>query len=308
MKKQYTTLLLAVLASLVLTIPAQAVCNPGKEELQQSILDFHGIETDMDIYNYLTLDAMTMTREAAVTAIIRSFGVYPANEPDHVWADELAQSQEYRPYIDYARRIGITQGIGNNRFDPKRLVTDCELQLMLERVKEISIEPKYPLVYDSPLCKLLSSDIQRGLSRVPDFLLETFYSEGRSIIATTSPFNRDGVSFPSRYVGMFWNEGNIWIAVMCDACPYYNQDENTIHELGHYLAYRTRLFDRQAVPNERDWLVRAYREYGDTNNDEFFADSFVMYITQPEQMKENAPTVYSHIESCLQLFVRRCVT
>ena len=78
MKKHYTTLLLAILTSLVLTIPAQAVCNPGKEELQQSILDFHGIETDMDVCNYLTLDAMTMTREAAVTAIIRSFGVYPA--------------------------------------------------------------------------------------------------------------------------------------------------------------------------------------------------------------------------------------
>ena len=49
----------------------------------------------MDVSSYLTLDAETMTREAAVTAVVRSFGVYPADEADYVWADEGAQGEQY---------------------------------------------------------------------------------------------------------------------------------------------------------------------------------------------------------------------
>lgn len=306
MRKMKTKLCLAVLVSLLLTTTAYAVSNPTAEELQQTILDFHDIETETDVCGYLTLDSQRMTREAAVTAVIRSFGVYPANEPDYVWTDELAQDKEYRPYIDYARRMGITQGIGGNRFDPKRLVTDWELQTMLERAA--GIEPKYSLVYDSPFCKLLSADIQCGLSQVPELLLEKFHNEGRSIIATTNPFERDGIRLPNRYIGMFWNEGDIWLAVTDDNHPFPDQDETVIHELGHYLGYRTRLLNRQSIPNERDWLTSFYRYYSNENDDEFFADSFVVYVLWPEELKANAPTIYNHIESCLQLFARRYVT
>ena len=63
------------------------------DEAMGIILDHHGVETGMQIADYLTLDAEEMTREAAVTAVVRSFGVYPADEPDHLWADEAEQSE-----------------------------------------------------------------------------------------------------------------------------------------------------------------------------------------------------------------------
>lgn len=283
---------------LVLCVPARADDGLSMDEAMDIILAHHGVVTDMDVTDYLTLDAEEMTREAAVTAVVRSYGVYPAGEPDYVWADETEQSEAYRPYIDYAQRMGITEGVGGNRFAPARPVTAWELRTMLDRAD--GIQPEYSLAYDSPLCRLLSADIQRGLSMVPAFIMERFYTEGRTITATTCPIVRnDGAVLSDQYVGWIWYEGDMWLSVAADNEPYTRQDRAAIHEIGHYLGHRTRLLDRNRVSGERNWLTHRYRRYCNESNHEFYADSFVAYILWPEEMAANAPTVYQHIEECL---------
>ena len=84
-------IVLVVIAAIILCVPAQAQDYLSIEEAIDIILDYHNIETDITrIADYLTLDTENeaMTREIAVTAIVRSFGIYPANELNHVWADE----------------------------------------------------------------------------------------------------------------------------------------------------------------------------------------------------------------------------
>ena len=284
---------------LALCVPAHAEDNElSMDEAMGIILDHHGVITDMDVADYLTLDAETMTREAAVTAVVRSFGVYPADEQDYVWSDEDEQGEQYRPYIDYAKCMGITVGVGNGCFAPKRSVTEWELRTTLERAD--GIEPEYPISYDSPLCKLLSADIQRGLSMSPAFLVYSFYKERRTITAATNPIVLDnGDMLPERYIGWIWYEGDMWLSVTCRGHPCYDQDMAAIHELGHYLGHRTRLLNRYSVAEERDWLMEFFRDYCNESNHEFFADSFVAYILWPEEMAANAPTVYRHIETCL---------
>ena len=268
------------------------------DEAMGIILDHHGVATEMDVADYLTLDAEVMTREAAVTAVVRSFGVYPADEQDYVWSDEDEQGEQYRPYIDYAKCMGITVGVGNGCFAPKRSVTEWELRTMLERAD--GIEPEYPISYDSPLCKLLSADIQRGLSMSPAFLVYSFYKEGRTITAATNPIVLDnGDTLPERYIGWIWYEGDMWLAVTYRGHPCYDQDMTAIHELGHYLGHRTKLLNRYSVAAERDWLMEFFRDYCNESSHEFFADSFVAYILWPEEIAANAPTVYRHIETCL---------
>lgn len=283
-----------------------ALCAPvhaedsglSMDEAMDIILDHHGVVTDMDVADYLTLDAEAMTREAAVAAVVRSYGVYPVDEPDYVWVDEAEQAEIYRPYIDYAQRIGITEGVGGNRFAPTRPVTAWELRTMLDRAD--GIQPEYPLSYESPICKLLSADIQRGLSMAPAFIVDGFYGEGRTITATTNPIVRDdGAVLPERYIGWIWYEGDMWIAVDCHGHPYYEQCMAVIHELGHYLGHRTKLLNRYSVAPERDWLMEFFRDYCNESNHEFFADSFVAYILWPEEMQASMPTVYAHIERCL---------
>ena len=284
---------------LALCVPIHAEDSGlSMDEAMDIILEHHGVETEIDVSGYLTLDAEAMTREAAVAAVIRSYGIYPADEADYVWADEGAQGEQYRPYIDYAQRMGITDGVGGNRFAPTRPVTAWELRAMLDRAE--GIQPEYPLAYDSPLCRLLSAETQRGLSLIHDFLVDKFYQEGRVIHATGTPIILpNGSSLSDQYVGWIQYEGDVWISVEVGNAPYWYQYEAAIHELGHYLGYRTALLDRNRVPEERDWLIRRYRPYCNENNHEFFADSFVAYILWPAELQENAPTVYAHIEACL---------
>ena len=296
-KKNKLFLFLAVCAALC--SPVHAEDNGlSMDEAMDIILAHHGVETEIDVSGYLTLDAETMTREAAVTEVVRSFGVYPADEQDYVWSDEDEQDEAYRPYIDYAKRMGITAGVGGNRFASTRPVTAWELRTMLDRAD--GIEPEYPLYYASPICKLLSADIQRGLSVVPAFLLDSFYEEGRTITASTSPIVLDdGDTLPERYIGWIRYEGDMWIAVNYHGHPCYDQDMAAIHELGHYLGHRTKLLNRYSVAPERDWLMEFFRDYCNESNHEFFADSFVAYILWPAELAANAPTVYQHIETCL---------
>lgn len=283
---------------LALCVPARADGGLSMDEAMDIILAHHGVVTDMNVADYLTLDAEAMTREAAVTAVVRSFGVYPADEQDYVWSDEDEHGEQYRPYIDYAKRMGITDGVGGNRFAPARPVTAWELQTMLDRAD--GIQPEYPLVYDAPVYQLLSAETQRGLSLIPDFLVDKFYQDGRVIHATGTPIILpNGFSISDQYVGLIQYEGDVWISVECDGKPFSYQDRTSIHELGHYLGYRTALLDRNRVPEERDWLIRRYRPYCNENNHEFFADSFTAYILWPAELQENAPTVYAHIEACL---------
>ena len=291
-------LFIFLIISIILCIPAHAEDKLSVNEVMNIILDYHDIETDIDVSEYLTLSAVDMTREAAITAVIRSYGIYPANEPDYLWVDEAEQIEAYRPYIDYAHRMGITDGVGGNRFAPARPVTAWELRTMLDRAN--GIQPKYPLTYDSPICRLLSAETQRGLSLVPDFLVDKFYQEGRVIHATgTLIILPNGSCLSDLYAGWIQYEGDMWLSVECDGEPYSHQDRTVIHEIGHYLGHRTVLIDRNTVPKERDWLSHRYRKYCNENNHEFFADSFVAYILWPEEMAFNAPTVYKHIETCL---------
>ena len=72
----------------LLCIPVYAQGTLTTEEVINTILSYHNIETDIDIADYLTLNAESMTREVAITAIVRSYGVYPVDEPNYIWEDE----------------------------------------------------------------------------------------------------------------------------------------------------------------------------------------------------------------------------
>ena len=302
-KKNKLFLFLAVCAALC--VPAHAEDSGlSMDEAMGIILEHHGVDTEMDVADYLTLDAEAMTREAAVTAVVRSFGVYPADEPDRLWADEEDQDEVYRPYIDYAQRIGITVGVGDGYFAPKQQVTELDLRTMLERAE--GIQPEYPLVYDAPIYQLLSVETQHGLSLVPNFLVDRFYQEGRVIHAAGNPIVMpNGSHLSGQYAGWIQFDGDVWLSVEVGNAPYWYQCEAAIHELGHYLGYRTALLDRNRVPEERDWLIRRYRSYCNESNHEFFADSFVAYILYPEELAANAPTVYQHIKMCLKKMENR---
>lgn len=291
-----------IVSIIVLCIPSYAKDYLSIEEAIDIILDYHNIETDIDMADYLTLNAKEITREVAVTAIIRFYGVYPVDEPDYIWEDEEEQNIQYRPYIDYARRIGITNGVKDNYFLPNRLITKQELDTMLQRASNIKIEPVYKIIYVDPLYKSLSADFQYGLSLCPDYLVDRFYKERNTITASTDPITtQNGGHISKNYAGIIYYDKGIWLITLNEDKPYKYQCETIVHEIGHFLCYKTKSINRKSVPDELDWLMHRYRQYCDKNNDEFFADSFVAYIFWNEEMKENMPITYQHITNCLKM-------
>ena len=64
-------LFLFLIISMILCVPARAEDNLSVNEVMNIILDHHGVETDMDVAEYLTLGAVDMTREVAIRAILR---------------------------------------------------------------------------------------------------------------------------------------------------------------------------------------------------------------------------------------------
>lgn len=290
-----------IVSIIVLCIPSYAKDYLSIEETIETILDYHNIETDIDMADYLTLNANEITREVAVTAIIRFYGVYPVDEPDYIWEDEEEQNIQYRPYIDYARRIGITNGVKDNYFLPNRLITKQELDTMLQRASNIKIEPVYKMIYVDPLYKSLSADFQYGLSLCPEYLVDRFYKEENTITASTDPITLpNGSNLSNRYAGYIYYDNGIWLIALDNGEPYNYQDRTLVHEIGHFLCYKTKTINRKSVPDELDWLIHRYRQYCDENNAEFFADSFVAYIFWNEEMKENMPITYQHITNCLK--------
>ena len=285
----------------LLCIPVYAQGPLTTEEVINTILSYHNIETDIDIADYLTLNAESMTREVAITAIVRSYGVYPVDEPNYIWEDEEEQNIQYRPYIDYAKRIGITNGVKDNCFLPNRPITKQELDTMLQRASNIKIEPAYKMTYVDPLYKVLSADFQYGLSLCPEYLIDKYYKEEQTITASTDPITMpNGSHISQAYAGYIYYDKGIWLITLNGDEPYKYQSETIIHEIGHFLGHKTSLINRKSIPNELEWLIRRYRRYCNENNHEFFADSFVAYIFWNEEMKKNMPITYQHMQECIE--------
>lgn len=269
------------------------------------LLEHHGIPAD-SVDMRTVLDALWipcsdgwLSRENAVTAIIRSYGVYPVGEVDHIWSDEAMQTYRSRVYIDYGRRVGIIAGVGDNMFLPLDPVTRDDFNLMLAMADEAEIFPAYPIEYDDSICMFLSADIQRGMSLLPVYVTEKFLQSGWRVVATTHPLQCDGVTMDSQYIGcIIYAKKTIWIATYtADGCSHLR--DTTIHEFGHYLGCKTKIIPRGRVQNDLEWLISRRGRYCDTNDSEYFADAFVEYITCPILAKSRMRDTYMHITECL---------
>ena len=89
-----------------------------------------------------------LTRGQLVTLLGRMAKVDPADYPDCAFTD-VPSGSYYAPYVEWARRSGIVQGVGGSRFDPNAPATREQLAVITANfagAQGIALAPVVPRV------------------------------------------------------------------------------------------------------------------------------------------------------------------
>lgn len=81
-------------------------------------------------------------------------------------------------------------------------------------------------------------------------------------------------------------------------------DTTILHEFGHFLDYCCDFPSEKneflkIMEQENDAASEMGMDYGVGDNEEYFAESFLWYLTKPEQMQTSIPRTYAFIHRCL---------
>ena len=79
----------------------------------------------------------TMTRAMYVTVMGRIAGIDPADYSSGADFSDVPASSWYAPYVNWARQINMTDGVGNDRFDPDGLVTREQMAVLTVRFFDV---------------------------------------------------------------------------------------------------------------------------------------------------------------------------
>lgn len=243
-----------------------------------------------------------LTREEALTYIIQSFGIAPLNEPDHIWADEESIQFEYRPYIDYAYRLGITGGTGNNHFSPKSLITDSQFLALLTNAHNVKDEliPTFNMTYESGYSQIASYKCQESMFQMPIEIMNLFDRLGWTLnIRDYQLYGSDGEAEPS------WAGVTIYAYKKIDIKVTHQMDTTVIHEFGHFVQDVTNTDIQMEMNEEVDNLARITGSYCRTNDHEYFAEAFQAYYTKNGQLLEYCPKTYQVVEEAIDKIITR---
>ena len=81
-------------------------------------------------------------------------------------------------------------------------------------------------------------------------------------------------------------------------------DTTVLHEFGHFLDYCCDFPSEKnefltIMEQENDLAAAMGMNYGLGDNEEYFAESFLWYLTEPQQMQQHIPQTYAFISRCL---------
>ncbi|MDE7224302.1 MAG: hypothetical protein K2O34_11075, partial [Acetatifactor sp.] len=77
-----------------------------------------------------------------------------------------------------------------------------------------------------------------------------------------------------------------------------------LHEFGHFLDYCCNFPSEKkeflaVLEQETPSAIEMGMDYGPGDNEEYFAESFLWYLTAPEEMESHIPLTYDFIRRCL---------
>lgn len=245
----------------------------------------------------------TVTREQAADILVTASGnvVWPQDTVPFMDADDI--SEKYQDAVSCAANLGLVMGDPEGTYRPKDVLTHAEARYLMERLKNTDAGVGMHLLPDELKAlriEYLGNDAilesgmaRRALTDIPQNLLAQFAEEGWTLYFTSDPLS---TYYPEHFggVGVTDYEKKA-ICVFVDASYMYSAEDTLLHEFGHFLQHTLNgRFDdeiQRAYEEGKEKLAEITgRNYCTTNEREFFAEAFRIYL-QKRNMESNLSRV-----------------
>lgn len=344
MKKRYISLILTITIILSCTISVQGYWGKyksydseisyeefinhndnmtsdfGNDVILGIIYRKYNIPMDTAIYNVIAnnyctpgYDFVSVNRMTALIDLMRVNFLIP--DPDYksntIWADIPKDiTAQKLAYINYAKDLGITKGIGNNQFGFKNYTNYNQVKAFIEAIDNLNDVNKT----ESPIKIIDLSKENYNLMAVP-LIIEYMNSLPQKVRDRLISSEWDitlvlnGFISNQNAVGLTFSASK-GIQVVTERYNQFAPDflQILIHEFGHAIMLEVdfSFYEEnypQIVEVEMPKLGKEYRDYAMSSMTEYFACAWYwLYYIGEEKFSQEYPETYKAFQECLALY------
>ena len=264
------------------------------------------------IRKYMVTSYVVNSNSNRATALIDLMRAYmlipdPENTYFYSWEDiDKKLSKQELAYINYAKELGITNGISQTKFGFNLPITGWQLKAFINRINQLDlskIQTKFKLNY------IIYKDIGNLEELIIPLVIEYLYTLPNNVENAIINDNRTiifcGDEIPG-YEGIPAIGGTSNTRIYLTTTSTHSWDhsfiETMVHEYGHVIHS---LYGYVDPPNnilieEKPKLASEYRAYAEKNNIEFVACAWTYwYIVGDEHFSQEYPETYKFFQDMI---------
>lgn len=248
-------------------------------------------------------------RATALIDLMRAYMLIPDPENTYFysWEDiDKKLSKQELAYINYAKELGITNGISQTKFGFNLPITGWQLKAFINRINQLDlskIQTKFKLNY------IIYKDIGNLEELIIPLVIEYLYSLPNNVENAIINDNRTiifcGDEIPG-YEGIpaigATSNTHIYLTTTSTHSWDHSFIETMVHEYGHVIHSLYGYIDppNNILIEEKPKLASRYRAYAEKNNNEFVACAWTYwYIVGDERFSQEYPETYKFLQDMI---------
>ena len=264
------------------------------------------------IRKYMVTSYVVNSNSNRATALIDLMRAYmlipdPENTYFYSWEDiDKKLSKQELAYINYAKELGITNGISQTKFGFNLPITGWQLKAFINRINQLDlskIQTKFKLNY------IIYKDIGNLEELIIPLVIEYLYTLPNNVENAIINDNRTiifcGDEIPG-YEGIPAIGGTSNTRIYLTTTSTHSWDhsfiETMVHEYGHVIHSLYGYIDppNNVLTEEKPKLASEYRAYAEKNNIEFVACAWTYwYIVGDEHFSQEYPETYKFLQDMI---------
>ena len=278
----------------------------------QHNIDRELIKHSTFIRKYMVTSYVVNSNSNRATALIDLMRAYmlipdPENTYFYSWEDiDKKLSKQELAYINYAKELGITNGISQTKFGFNLPITGLQLKAFINRINQLDlskIQTKFKLNY------IIYKDIGNLEELIIPLVIEYLYSLPNNVENAIINDNRTiifcGDEIPG-YEGIpaigATSNTHIYLTTTSTHSWDHSFIETMVHEYGHVIHSLYGYIDppNNILIEEKPKLASEYKAYAEENNIEFVACAWTYwYIVGDDYFSQEYPETYKFFQDII---------